>query len=516
MLRTPFIETLSDLFIRSAQWRGRDELFVDDTDRITGAETLDSALRISQGFADHGAGAGELIAYLCRSSARHAVSWFAAPLSGRIACSLHVRETPERLGQALAWLDAKILVHDEDLEAQAVAAIMASGCTIRRISLGTRGGADADYGSLVATVAPFDVASNRPKPADIAAIVFSSGTTGRPKGIMHTQKTLLEAAKGGQVVMGPITPDSATLLYMQPSFAAWPIIVLPFVAAKAKVCFGKAFTPAAFLESCQRERITKAPLVPTMWRMVFEAGPENYDLSALTLVSISGEAPAPSDVRQLYDRICKNICCVYLSGEAFTASGVMANTRDLMERGKIGSSGRPVVGGDVKILVPGGGFDDEATHGETGEIAISGPSLAIGYWKDPELTREKFRDGWWRSGDLGRFDEDHYLWVLGRVDNVINSGGIKVSGEEIEHALLSHPSVAQCAVVGQPDALTGQRIEAYLVARGTPPDAEEIGLFLRRERHLAGFKVPKAFHWIDQMPTGPTGKLFRRALRAEG
>jgi acyl-coenzyme A synthetase/AMP-(fatty) acid ligase len=333
---------------------------------------------------------------------------------------------------------------------------------------------------------------------------------------MHTQKTLLEAAKGGQVVMGPITPDSATLLYMQPSFAAWPIIVLPFVAAKAKVCFGKAFTPAAFLESCQRERITLAPLVPTMWRMVFEAGPENYDLSALTLVSISGEAPAPSDVRQLYDRICQNICCVYLSGEAFTASGVMANTRDLMERGKIGSSGRPVVGGDVRILVPGGGFDDEVANGETGEIAISGPSLAIGYWKDPELTREKFRDGWWRSGDLGRLDADNYLWVSGRIDNVINTGGIKVSGEEIEHALLSHPSVAQCAVVGQPDQRMGQRIEAYLVARGAPPDIEEISLFLRQQRHLAGFKVPKAFHWIDEMPTGPTGKLFRRALRVDG
>ena len=177
-----------------------------------------------------------------------------------------------------------------------------------RISLGARGSADADYSDIVASGARFDVAANRPKPADIAAIVFSSGTTGKPKGIMHSQKTMLEAAKGGQVVMGPITPDSATLLYMQPSFAAWPIIVLPFVAAKAKVCFGKTFTPAAFLEACQRERITKAPLVPTMWRMVFEAGPENYDLSALTLVSISGEAPAPSDVRQLYDRICRNIC----------------------------------------------------------------------------------------------------------------------------------------------------------------------------------------------------------------
>ena len=108
-----------------------------------------------------------------------------------------------------------------------------------------------------------------------------------------------------------------------------------------------------------------------------------------------------------------------------------------MERGKIGSSGRPVVGADVRILVPGGGFDDEAPSGETGEIAISGPSLAIGYWKDRELTREKFRDGWWRSGDLGRLDADNYLWVSGRIDNVINTGGIKVSGEEIEHALLA-------------------------------------------------------------------------------
>src|SRR6202044_592118 len=220
---------------------------VDDTDRITGADALDQALRMAQGFADHGAAQGQVIAYLCRSSARHAVTWFAAPLSGRIACSLHVRETPERLGQALRWLEAKILVHDADLEAEAIAAIMACGQPVRRISLGARGGADADYGEIVAKLERFDVAAHRPNPVDLAAIVFSSGTTGKPKGIVHTQKTLLEAAKGGQVTIGPITSDSATLLYMQPSFAAWPIIVLPFVAAKAKVCFGSNFTPAAFL-----------------------------------------------------------------------------------------------------------------------------------------------------------------------------------------------------------------------------------------------------------------------------
>jgi acyl-CoA synthetase (AMP-forming)/AMP-acid ligase II len=135
MLRTPFIETLSDLFIRSAQWRGRDELFVDEENRITGAEALDQALRLAQGFAGHGAAPQQVVAYLCRSSARHAVAWFASPLSGRIACSLHVRETPERLGQALDWLDAGILVHDDDLEDQAIAAVAAAGRAIRRISL---------------------------------------------------------------------------------------------------------------------------------------------------------------------------------------------------------------------------------------------------------------------------------------------------------------------------------------------------------------------------------------------
>ncbi|NVN85618.1 MAG: long-chain fatty acid--CoA ligase [Rhodopseudomonas sp.] len=512
---TPSIETASDLFIRSAQWRGRDELFVDDVDRITGFDALDAARALAHGFETLGAAPGDVIAYLSRSSARHAAAWFAAPLSGRVACSLHVRETPERLGQALAWLGAKVLVHDDDLAALAAYAVAAAGVAVQCISLGTTGDAATDYAAIVAARGRFDLVARRTRPADIAAIVMSSGTTGKPKGIMHTQKSLLEAAKGGQVVMGPISPDSATLLYMQPSFAAWPIIVLPFVAAKAKICFGKTFTPPAFLESCQRERITMAPLVPTMWRMVFDAQPEKYDLSALTLVSISGEAPAETDVRQLHDRICRNICCVYLSGEAFTASGVMANTRDLMERGKLGSSGRPVVGGDVKILAPGGGFDDELPQGETGEIAISGPSLAAGYWNDAALTREKFRDGWWRSGDLGRLDADNYLWVMGRIDNVINSGGIKVSGEEIEHALLAHPSVAQCAVVGQPDPALGQRIEAYIVARGALPSADELGTFLRQQRHLAGFKVPKAFHSVDELPTGPTGKLFRRALRTE-
>jgi acyl-CoA synthetase (AMP-forming)/AMP-acid ligase II len=249
MVRTTHIATLSDLYVRSAQWRGRDELFVDEVNRITGSDAFDQALRLAQEFSGQGVAPGEVVAYLSRSSARHAVAWFAAPLSGRIACSLHVRETRERLGQALNWLDAKILVHDADLEAEAMAAVAAAGRPIRRISLGERGSADISYDEIVATLPRFDVTANPPRADDIAAIVLSSGTTGAPKGVMHTQHTMLEAAKGAQVTLGPIGPDSSTLLYIQPSFAAWSIIILPFLAGKAKICFGRAFTAKDFLET---------------------------------------------------------------------------------------------------------------------------------------------------------------------------------------------------------------------------------------------------------------------------
>jgi acyl-CoA synthetase (AMP-forming)/AMP-acid ligase II len=509
-LRTPRCDTLAALYLRSTQWRGAEPLFVDEHERFSGLEALDRSLRLARGFAAFGAGPGEVVAFLCKPSARHALAWFAAPLSGRIAANLHVRETPQRLGETLAWLGARVLVHDGDLAGLAAEAVAASGIGCARVSLG------ADFDALVAGSAPFDVLGALPAPDAPAAIVLSSGSTGRPKGIVHTQATLLEATKGGQHAFGCVSPHDAVLLLMQPSFAAWVIITLPFVGGKGKVCYGAQFTPASFLRTLQRERITMAPLVPTMWRMVFAEHPAAYDLSSVRVSTISGEPPSDADIRALRERIGPGVHSLYLSSEGFTGSAVLAFTEDLVRPGKVASSGRPGVGVDVKILDPEGGFDDELPVGETGEIAISGPSLAAGYWKDPELTRARFRDGWWRSGDLGRVDDDGYVWVLGRIDNVINSGGIKVSGEEIERAVLGHPAVAQCAVIGVPDSRLGQRIEAWVVARGVAPSAEQLDAHCRKAAGLAGFKVPKVWHLVDTLPTGPTGKLYRRGLRGQG
>ena len=513
-IRTARCETLCELYLRSTQWCGRKDLLVDEQVRLSGIEALEHSLKVAASLAALGARKGDVVAFLCAGSARHAAAWFGAIVSGRVPCNLHVRETPAKLAETLRWLDARVLVYDEALAEVAIEAIERTGKPLPTLCIGNHASARRTYDEAVDGERRYEVLADLPAPDDLAAIILSSGSTGQPKGVMHTQRTLLETAKGGQYVLGQITAHDAVVILMQPSFAAWMIIALPFVGGKGKLVFGKQFVPSSFLSLIEKERITMAPLVPTMWRMIFQEDTTRYDLSSLRVAGISGEAPAEDDIAKLDSLICKNMFSAYFSSEASTATGVQAWRHDLFMHRKAGTSGLPGVGVDLKIIDPAGSFEDEMPAGEIGEISWSGPSLAVGYWKAPEETAARFQNGWWRSGDLGRLDEDGCLWVMGRMDNVINTGGIKVSGEEVEKALMGHPEVIQCAVVGQPDEKFGQRIEAHLVCRKVCT-AAEMEDFCRRTAGLASFKIPKVFHFVSALPTGPTGKLCRRALRGQ-
>ena len=507
------IETLGDLYIRSCRWRASETLFADEHEAIGADRALNLSASLARVFALLGARKGEVVAFLAKCSARHAIGWFAGPLGGQIVCNLHLRETPERIAEALGWLDAKILVHDAEVSDLARQVVACSGQGCKRISLGRRGDAAAGWEDIVAHVDDTGDARERPSPSDLAAIILSSGSTGKPKGVVHTQRSLVEAAKGGQYAFGGLSRHDAALLYMQPSFAGWPIIVLPCVGAKAKVVFGGRFTPDSFLDAVERERITLAPLVPTMWRMVFEQNLTHRNLSSIRMATIAGEPPAPSDIASLHSKICRRLASLYLSAEGLTASGVVAFTEDLLRPGKAAATGLPAPGVDVRIIDPSGGFADELPRGIEGEIAVSGLSMAVGYWKDADLTSERFSNGWWRSGDLGYVDAEGDIRVTGRLDNIINSGGIKVSGEEIERALLAHPAVTQCAVVGVADAQFGQRVEAWVIPSEPALSERELEAFCREQVGLASFKLPRKFHIVPELPTGPTGKLYRRGLR---
>ena len=515
MIRFSSCDTISDLYVRSCQSKGREIIFADDGgNALTGDHALDISLRFAGALNSLDAQSGDVVAFLCLGSATHAVAWFGTVVGGRVACNLHIRgETVKRIAEALDWVGAKVLVHDPDLSEIATKAIEATGRSIARVALSDGCPDTNSFYSVISQQQAIDYAANRPAPDALGAIALSSGSTGKPKGVMHSQHSLLESSKAGQNVLECVSPNDCLLVVMNPSFVAWQLFVLAGLGGKAKTFLLRRFEAETVLELIEQELITILPLIPTMWRMLMDSSPEDYDLTSLRLASVGGESPSAALVERLRSSISDRIVGTYMASEPGTASTIVVRTEDIIVHNKAGSTGLPTLGADMKIIDPDGDIDDEMPVGETGEIAVSSPSLAMGYWREPDLTAKKFVRGWWRSGDLGHIDPNGYLWVDGRVDNVINTGGIKVHAEEVEAALGRHPQVQHCAVVGRVDSKFGQRIEAFIVASDPAPTAENLDRFLRDEQKLSGHKVPKVFNFVSELPTGSTGKVNRRALR---
>jgi acyl-coenzyme A synthetase/AMP-(fatty) acid ligase len=329
---------------------------------------------------------------------------------------------------------------------------------------------------------------------------------------VHNHASTLGSITAGREVYRGIDEDDSVLVCIGTSFGGWCNTVIPFACLGTRLVFQRRFEPQAFLQGLADEGITIAPLVPTMWRMVLAAEPEKYDLSRLTLAFMSGEMASASDVEQIRSRITGRVRAAYLSTEGACGCGIVAD-EDAFVTGTR-PAGRPVDGVSVRIAAPHGGIDDLLPLNETGEILLSGTSLASGYWKDPEHTAQRFRDGWWRSGDTGYRTADGGVVLVGRTDHVINSGGVKIQAEEIEAALMSHPKIRQAAVVGIADEKWGQRAEAYVVVADTGLDLQAIENWRETEAQISPMRYLKAIHIVERLPTGPTGKLYRPALLA--
>jgi acyl-CoA synthetase (AMP-forming)/AMP-acid ligase II len=225
---------------------------------------------------------------------------------------------------------------------------------------------------------------------------------------------------------------------------------------------------------------------------------------------MSGEAVSRRDVENVRRAIAPHVRGAYLSTEGACACGVIADENDYDAEGP--TAARLLDGVAVRIVEPDGPAENALPANQTGEILLRGASLAQSYWKDPQRSAERFVAGWWRSGDTGYLTREGRLVVAGRTDHVINSGGMKVQAEEIEAALMAHPRIRQAAVVGLADAKWGQRAEAFVVA---DTDAASIEAWCRADGFAPPLKFLKAVHVVDALPTGPTGKLYRPALRTQ-
>jgi long-chain acyl-CoA synthetase len=268
----------------------------------------------------------------------------------------------------------------------------------------------------------------------------------------------------------------------------------------------KWFEPQQFLESIQRFRVNRLAVVPTMLQYLLQMPLEDYDLSSLTIVT-SGAAPLPLDVLRQWEQRTGSIVC---EGYGCTeATAVMTVNRS--DGRKPGSVGTPVPGVDVRVVDED---DTDVAPGETGEVVCRGPNVMKGYWRQPEETAAVLRGGLLHTGDIGRIDEDGFLYIVERMKDLIIRGGLNIYPRDVEDALTEHPAVAMAGVVGMPDETYGEEAVAFVV-RAPGVDVTEGELLEFLVEKIGKPKRPKEVRFVSSLPLTPVGKVNRKELRTQ-
>ena len=346
-----------------------------------------------------------------------------------------------------------------------------------------------------------------PSPEATALLMYTSGTTGRPKGVMLTQANLAANALAisAEHALGPVDRVLGVLpLYHINAFA---VTMLAPLASGGSVAMAPRFSAARFWAQALEAHCSWINVVPTMVSYLIEGkdAPPSAALAAIRLARSASAALPPEHLLAFEQRF--GIGIVETMGLTETVAPAFSNPLDPARR-KLGAVGR-ASGCEARVIDAG---LQPLPDGQTGEIAIRGPNVMRGYYKNDEATREAFTpDGWLRSGDLGHRDSDGFFFVTGRIKELIIKGGENIAPREIDEALLRHPAVLEAAAVGMPDKHYGQEILACVVLRpGEHADEADIRAFC--EQHLGRYKTPKLIRFVTELPRGPSGKVQRLKL----
>jgi len=477
----------------------------------TWAQLHDRVSAVAAAMAKRGVRAGDRVAIMMMNHPEFLETMFAANALGAIAVPINFRLAPDEVAFILTDSGAALLVVDETSGPAAASARAACDHEIGFVSVGATDDADpyfVEAGSAAADEPPsVDVPEDSP-----ALIMYTSGTTGRPKGAVLSHQNL--QCQALTVIRAlRLFGDSEVDLCAAPLFHIASIgVVAPLVLIGATTVLmpSGGFSAAATLEVMEAERITCMFLVPSQWQMVC-ADPSlpDRDLSALRTISW-GAAPATTTLLTQMAEAFPQAANVAVFGQTEMSPVTCAlDGADALR--KIGSVGKPVATVSARIV------DDDMTDvpaGEVGEIVYRGPQVMLGYWQNPQATADAFRGGWFHSGDLVRADSEGFLYVVDRKKDMIITGGENVYCAEVENALAAHPAVAELAVIGAPHEHWGETPAAVAALQpGASLTLDELRDW--GAGRLARYKLPTVLHVVPSLPRNASGKVLKTVLRRQ-
>ncbi|MCL6637206.1 MAG: acyl--CoA ligase [Alicyclobacillus sp.] len=486
---------------------------VDGERRVTYGELLRDVFRLAGALRQLGVTRGDRIAALLRNRLEAVCLFWAAQVLGAVYAPLNPRMAQSGIQRCLTDVEPKLIFFDAWTE-NLVQRVQVEGkplfVGVADPSAEEPAGGDVSYAELLQRGGEAAV-WNCGEDDDIAVLLYTSGTTGLPKGVPRSHRNEY-AATLAQIIQLRYQPGDSALAAMPLHHTMGLHTLLAMCMLNGKLVLAPDVRPAVSLDLVARERVSCLYLIPTLFNdLVKDPRAGSVDLSSVRKLGFAGAPMSEALVRD-----CQRLLQPEVFVNHYGSTEVYTYTTCPQVVEKPGCAGRPGIHQWLRLVVakPLAGPDEEVAAGTVGQVIVHGSSAEAfrGYWNRPDLTRKVMRDGWYYTGDLGYFDDAGDLYLVGRMDEMVITGGEHVSPAQVEAVLLQHPLVQEAAVVGEPDDYWGQLVVAYVVARSTDLTAQALDQFCKSQWELAGAARPRKYVFVPELPKGPTGKVLRREL----
>jgi len=528
MQNTATTLNLASIVSHHARLAPQKEAFVCGDVRLTYGEIDGLSNRVANALVEMGIGYGDKVALCCPNLPFFPIVYYGIMKVGAAVVPLNVLFKPREIAYHLSDSDAKAIFVFEGTDelplADTVKEAFDQVPTCEKLIVMTKGLMDQSplaYHETLTQITfdkseKFDIFPTRPD--DTCAILYTSGTTGQPKGAELTHLNLYSNVTTTFLIHLPMLDftdgEQKTCLITLPLFhtTGQTVQMNTQIYAGHRIILLPRFDPQATLDAMVAERVNFWVGVPTMyWALLRYVDETGYDISRIRetmKVCSSGGAPMPVEVmKEFQERFGVRV----MEGYGLSETSPLACFNHFERPSKPGKVGQQIFGVDVRC------FDDddrEVPRGQRGEIVIRGTNVMKGYYKRPEATAEAFRNGWFHTGDIGILDEDGYLSIVDRKKDMILRGGYNIYPRELEEVIITHPLVSLCAVIGVPDERLGEEVKAFVVLRpGCELSVAEFTDWCKTQ--FAANKYPRHVEFRDSLPIGGTGKIFKRALKEE-